>query len=205
MMIAENTDPVALTAQADIDRFYRKVIGPALVEFAPGPDMIGGAAADEDGSFARAEAHTRNALCWEIRRTFGLTISALFERQLRSWLAHHAPNLRDAIEKPSLLNLELLIGRIRGIALEDAGAEVADDVRELWLVANAVRHGEGPSLKKLAKAVPGLWVHLPANARELGRAPPIDDMRLKACDLHRYTHATMKFWWSAGASSVVGY
>lgn len=34
-MITENTDIVALTAQADIHRLYVKVIQPALAEFVP--------------------------------------------------------------------------------------------------------------------------------------------------------------------------
>lgn len=34
-MIPENSDIIALTAQADIDRLYKKVIRPALAEFVP--------------------------------------------------------------------------------------------------------------------------------------------------------------------------
>jgi hypothetical protein len=202
MMIQENSDQIAVAAQADIDRFYSKVICPALMEFVPGADITGGIAPDENTFFARAKAHTHNALCWEIRRTFGLTIGAMFERQLRSWLASHAPECRDEIENPSLRNLERLTAQIRGVVLEDAGSEVAGDVRELWLVANAVRHGQGRSLRDLAKAAPELWAHLPANACEAGRAQLIGDMRLKDADLQRYYRAVMKFWWVAGASSV---
>jgi hypothetical protein len=200
MMIPENTDPVALTAQADIDRFYRKVIGPAVVEFAPGPDMIGGAATDEDESFARAAAYTHNALCWEVRRTFGLTIGALFERQLRSWLLSRAPERRREIGRARLHDLMPLVEEIGGFILD---AEIVGDLRELWLVANAVRHGEGPSLSELAKAMPGLWEG--SSVPEAGHVQSMDKMRLKACNLHRYTHAVMKFWRAAGASSVVGY
>ena len=167
MLIQENSDPIALTAQADILRFYSKVIYPALAEFAPGPDVTGGVARDLDTFFARAQAHTHNALCWEMRRTFGLTIGAMFERQLRSWLVSHAPERRAEIEKAvSLAGLEPLIGEIRGVVLEDAG--VGGDIRELRLVANAVRHGEGRSLRDLAIAAPKLWAHLPTN--EIGRA-----------------------------------
>jgi hypothetical protein len=86
MMIQENSDRIALTAQADIQRFYSRVIYLALTEFAPGPDVTGGIAPDLDTFLDRAQVHTHNALCWEMRRTFGLTIGAMFERQLRSWL-----------------------------------------------------------------------------------------------------------------------
>ena len=93
------------------------------------------------------------------------------------------------------------MAQLRWGTLEDAG--VADDVHELWMVANAVRHGEGRSLRSLANAAPRLWAHLPANALEAGRAL-ISDMRLKDSDLQRYTLAVMEFWWAAGASSVPG-
>jgi hypothetical protein len=199
-MIQENSDPIALTAQADIQRFYISVINPALTEFAPGPDVTGAVAPDLDTGLDMARAHTHNALCWEMRRTFGLTIGAMFERQLRFWLASRAPERRDEIEEAPLPKLKRLIGQVRGVTLEDAG--VADDVRELWRVANAVRHGEGWSLRALANTEPKLWAHLPANALETRRTQLIGDMRLKDSDLQRYTLAVMKFWWSAGASSV---
>lgn len=159
MAIPENSDPVALTAQADIRRFYGKVIAPALAEFAPSPDPTAGFAPDLDTFLDRAQIHTHNALCWEIRRTFGLTIGAMFERQLRYWLIGHAPKCRNKIERACLAKLEHLIRQLRRVTFDDA--RVANDVRELWMVANAVRHGEGPSLRTLANAAPRLWSHLP--------------------------------------------
>ena len=202
MAIQENSDPIALGAQADIHRFYGKVIHPALVEFTPGPDVTGGVTSDLDTFLDRAQAHTHNALCWEMRRTFGLTIGAMFERQLRFWIVNGAPERRNEIEMSRLPNLKLLIEKIRGITLEDAG--VAEDIDELWMVTNAVRHGEGPSLRDLANAVPRLWTHLPTSVLEGGHTRLISDMRLKDTDLQRYTLAVMKFWWAAGASSIPG-
>ena len=40
-MIAENSDIVALTAQADVNRLYVKVMLPALAESAPSGDVEG--------------------------------------------------------------------------------------------------------------------------------------------------------------------
>lgn len=62
MMIPENTDPIAVAAQADILRFYSNVIHQALTEFVPGPDVTGGIAPDEDEFFAMAKAHTHTTL-----------------------------------------------------------------------------------------------------------------------------------------------
>jgi hypothetical protein len=203
MAIPENSDLSALTAQADIHRFYSKVIGVALTEFPPDPDVTGGVVTDLDTFLDRAQVHTHNALCWEMRRTFGLTIGAMFERQLRHWLTSRAPERRDEIERASsLAKLENLIGQICEVTFEEAG--IANDVRELWMVANAVRHGEGQSLRALANAVPRLWSHLPAKVLEAGDARLVGDMRLKDSDLQRYTLTVMRFWWAAGASSVVG-
>src|SRR5262245_52086426 len=114
-MIQENSDPIALAAQADIQRFYCRVVYAALTEFAPGPDVEGGVASDENASLDRAKAHTHNALCWEIRRTFGLTIGAMFERQLRYWLVSGASERRDEIENSHLPELEPLIQQLRGV------------------------------------------------------------------------------------------
>jgi hypothetical protein len=137
-----------------------------------------------------------------MRRTFGLAIGAMFERQLRFWLVSHAPKRRAEIEKAvSLAGLEPLIGELRGVTLEGAGS--AGAIRELWLIANAVRHGEGRSLRDLVKTVPRFWSHLPENIPEADHAL-IADMRVKDRDLRRYTLAAMKFWWLAGASSVPG-
>jgi hypothetical protein len=201
-MIQENSDPIALTAQADIHRFHKRVIELALAEFTPGPDVEGGDAPSLDVFLEKAQTTTHNALCWEMRRTFGLTIGAMFERQLRQWLAHHAPTHRIEIEKAHLPKLERLIAQIRGITLEEAG--VANDIRELWTVANAVRHGEGSSLKALTTASPRFWSQVPAAALKSGRAWQAGDMRVKDSDLRRYTLAAMKFWWKAGASSIPG-
>ena len=54
--------------------------------------------------------------------------------------------------------LEDHIRLLRGVTLEEAG--VAADVRELWMVANAVRDGDGPSLRNLVKIAPRLREHM---------------------------------------------
>jgi hypothetical protein len=198
-LIRENSDQVALIAQADIDRFFIRVIRPALGNFAPGPDVPGGIVDDMDTFLDRAKAATHNALCYEMRRTFGLTIGALFERQLRFWLGHGAPSERARIESARFPSLGPLITELRGISLASSGR--AADLNELWLLANAVRHGEGPAVRNLAKIAPALWAHLSEEAASSRR---VDNIRVSDSDLERYTVAVMKFWWAAGASSIEG-
>lgn len=198
-MIAENSDIIALKAQADIDRFFRRVIQPALAEFDPGDDPPDGVVTDLNVLLDRAQAATHNALCYEMRRAFALVIGSSFERQLRLWLAAHNPDSRPEIERASLSELEGLIQELSDANLAIAGVEA--DVHELWLVTNAVRHGEGRSLRKLAEEKPLFWAHLvPAEHGTL--EPTLAEMRLSDNDLARYTIAAIRFWAIAGASSI---
>jgi hypothetical protein len=135
-----------------------------------------------------------------MRRAFGLTIGAMFERQLRYWLASQAPERRKEIDSTFLTKLTPLIGQLGAITLEEAG--VAEDIHELWLVANVVRHGDGPSLETLMPVAPTLWQHLPRHQLEAGCIGLASEMRIKDLDLKRYTLAVMNFWAAAGASSV---
>lgn len=101
-MITENSDMVALTAQADIHWLYIKVIQPALAEFAPTVDVdIIGETTDIDQFLERARINTHNLLCHELRRTFALVLGALFERQLRLWLSEKMPTKKEAVKKTS--------------------------------------------------------------------------------------------------------
>ena len=201
-MIPENSDPFALTAQADIHRFFIRIIHPALTEFTPGPDVPGRETSGVDVFLERARANTHNELCYEMRRAFALIIGGMFERQLRSWLASGAPDQRRCIERAKLPKLESMIEQLRGISLPSL--DVVEDIRELWLVANAVRHGEGGSMTKLAKHNSLLWNHPVANTPTDGSQWLVSNMRVKGTDLRRYTLAIMKFWFAAGASSIPG-
>jgi hypothetical protein len=199
-MIQENSDPIAMAAQADIHRFFFKIIHPALIEFEPGPDQPRGEFSDMDAFLDSCAAATHNALCFEMRRTFSLTIGALFERSLRFWLTSGAPHLRKKIETAKWEELEPMIETIRGVNLDSAG--VADDIRELLSIANAVRHGSGPSMKKLLAEAPRFWRHLPMGDNTPDKL--VSDMRIRADDLWNYTLAILKFWHAAGASSIPG-
>lgn len=202
-MFPENSDPIALTAQADIHRFCLKVIQPALAEFIPGPDSPVGIVGDIDTFLGLAQAATHNELCYEIRRAFGLAVGAMFERQIRSWMTSHYPGDRNEIESVSPMGFDPLIQRLRGIGFNDAG--IANDVSELWLVTNAVRHGDGRSARDLAANTPQFWNHLSSAKNEASPPRRASNMRLTDSDLYRYTVAAMKFWRIAGASSLPGF
>jgi hypothetical protein len=199
-MIPSNSDPAALTAQADIYRFYLTVIQPALAEFVPTDDIVGGETADIDVFLERAEITTHNALCYEMRRAFALIIGALFERQLRSWLSGKMPAETKTIEaakwrarsgQPSLAKM----------GEKEVGEPVGTDIESLWSVANAVRHGNGDAATKLSHKAPQFWDHVRTRPELRWQSDLVGNMRIPDAQLERYVRAVLEFWHLAGASS----
>lgn len=196
-MIAENSDIIARTAQGDIHRLYIKVIQPALAEFAPTGDVVG-ETTDIDEFFERAQINTHNSLCHELRRAFALILGALFERQLRFWLSEKMPADNKNGEEAKWSELKKLVNRVDGSITANP---VITDLENLGLVANVVRHRNGPSAKKLQKA--------PLFSNQTGTRPPVKrdlvgNMRIDDAQLELYVTAVMRFWHLAGASSLPG-
>lgn len=194
-MIAENSHSEALTAQADIHRFYIKVIQPALAEFVPTDDIVGTETADMEVFLERARVNTHNALCHEMRRTFALIIGAMFERQLRSWLSRKRPTETKKVEDarwPGLVKL----------AEEEVGSSIGTDLEFLWSVANAVRHGNGCAAKKLLDTAPQLWNQARMKSDLSWKSDLVGNMRIGDAQLEQCATAVMKFWHLAGASPV---
>lgn len=195
-MITENSDVVALTAQADIHRLYVKVIQPALAEFAPTVDVdIVGETTDIDQFLEHARINTHNLLCHELRRTFALVLGALFERQLRFWLSEKIPTKKEAVEKTLWPQLVSFVNCVDGSITTNP---VMTDLETLHLVANAVRHGNGRSAETLLQKKPDFWSQTgkePHVKRDL-----IGKMRINDAQLELYARAIMRFWHLAGAS-----
>lgn len=183
-------------------RLYTRIIHPALIEFAPSPDVPGGEVDSMDAFLEKARTATHNALCYEVRRSFALIIGGTFERQLRFWLIRGAPEEREKIETASWAMLSGLVESLREISFHSAG--ISDDIQEMWLVVNAVRHGDGRSIDELAKRRPSMWDHLPTERFGANPTGLAGDMRVKDSDLYRYFVATLRFWCAAGASSIPG-
>lgn len=197
-MLPENSDPVALTAQADIHRFYIRVVQPALEEFVPADDVDGIEAADIEAFLETARIHTHNALCYEMRRTFALTIGALFERQLRSWLLGKMPDAAKAIEEENWTDLikrtEVVVG---GFICTDM-----TNIEMLRFIANAVRHGNGNSASKLLGRAPLFWNHVRTKPDLKWKSDLVGNMRISDAQLSQYVIAVLRFWHQAGASPV---
>lgn len=69
--------------QADLGRFYERVILPVLHELQPDADVPTGVFTSEEAFFAACEKLTFNMVASEARRSFSLTLAGLFERQLQ--------------------------------------------------------------------------------------------------------------------------
>jgi hypothetical protein len=67
---------------------------------------------------------------------------------------------------------------------------------EAHLVANVVRHGDGPSCTALKAAAPRLWIYdrteyININA---GPSPVSEQIRVRSIDVTRYVRAGLRFW-----------
>lgn len=197
-MIPEDSDPVALIAQADMHRLYIKVIQPALAEFAPGNDLVGLQTNELETFLEAARQNTHNALCFEMRRAFALTIGALFERQLRCWLLEKMPSVGKEIERETWPRLVVWTKTAVGAVTIP---ELAD-LETLWLVSNAVRHGNGRAATKLLKSVPVFWDWARTEPKLKWKSDLVGNMRINDRELEKYVIAVLKFWHRAGASPV---
>lgn len=176
-------------------RFFERVVTPVLSELKPIPPAEVGGNRRFLIQIARDNSH--NALCYEARLSFALTMGAGFERQLRFWLIRIAPQQRHAVERANFANL---IGLLHEIASLDLNAlPEAADLHELWNVVNAARHGDGHSAIKLAGARPEFWSHVSGGLKDLyfGSGMRVYTMRVSDDDLSRYSRATLAFWRAA--------
>jgi hypothetical protein len=197
-VIPENSDPVAMTAQADIHRFYVGAIQPALMEFAPANDVIGVETTDLEVFLEAARQNTHKALCYEMRRTFALVVGALFERQLRFWLSEKMPGEAKKIERDKWPDL---IERAK-VAVGTTIITEIPDLETLWSVANAVRHGNGTAASKLLINVPRFWDQAQRVSKSGWKSDLVGNMRISDAELEKYVIAVLRFWHRAGASQV---
>ncbi|WP_245896607.1 hypothetical protein [Sphingomonas fennica] len=174
--------------QANVDRLYRQVIVVTLDQLPVQDALAVGQTSGMDEFLDRCAAQVDNHTANEAAKAFALTLDGLFERQLCRWAHAHgakAGSMETAL--PACV-------RIGGLDLVAAG--MADDIKELHLVANVVRHGEGRSCKELQGIAPLLWDSPSLDYYDLAPAPtPASDMlRIRAGDILRYARVIGRFW-----------
>lgn len=174
--------------QANIERFHQRVVQAVLEQLPMHGALVTGQATCMDEFLTRCAEQVDNHTAFEAGKAFALTLDGLFERQLCRWANAHG-------EKANSMETALpACARIGGLDLGAVG--VADDLKELHLVANVVRHGEGRSCTELQAKAPRLWDDTALDYYDLspGSAPASDRIRIQIGDLKRYTRAITRFW-----------
>lgn len=183
-----DADQLPRIFQANIDRFYQRVVVIALSQFSTHGELAVGEAADINEFLNRCAAMVDNYTANEAAKAFALTFDGMFERQISRMAQMKG---LDARSRDKSLKSCTDVADI-----DLAAIAVKDDLFELHLVANVVRHGEGRSCVDLKAVAPQLW-HSPATDYldlALGPTPPSEELRIRPDDLRRYARAIQRFW-----------
>ncbi len=181
--------------QANIDRFFTRVVAPGLQALPIHPELRYGEAATMDEFLDRAAAQVDNYTANEAAKAFTLAIAGLFERQVRIWgrgLCVTMAKYKSGREPfRDYLRLCAEVGKVD---LEDTTIGAA--LLEMFLVANVYRHGDGTSVDDLRDHAPPRWTYDPSRYVDL--LPPngeqSEQLLLQPQDVVRYATACVGFW-----------
>lgn len=182
------TDQIPRVFQANADRFYQRVVLAALDQLPIHDALVVGEASSMDEFLDRCAAQVDNHTANEAAKAFALTFDGMFERQLSRWASGHG------VEAKGWEKLLKDCTKIASLDLVATG--MADDLNELHLVANVVRHGDGRSCDELKASAPQLWDRPSLDYYDLapGPVPASDELRIRPDDLRRYARAITRFW-----------
>jgi hypothetical protein len=181
--------------QANIDRFFTRVIAPGLQALPIHTELRYGEAASMVEFLDRAAAQVDNYTANEAAKAFSLALAGLFERQLRIWgrsLGVTMPKYKPGRE-PFRDYLGLCV-QAGSVDLEDG--PIGSNLLEMFLVANVYRHGDGTSVDDLRLHAPARWTYDPSRYVDL--LPPngeeSEQLLLQPEDVIRYAGACGRFW-----------
>lgn len=182
------SDQLPRVFQANADRFYQRVIIATLDQL-PMHDVLTVGEAKTFEEFADScAAQVDNYTINEAIKAFALTFDGMFERQLRRWATVHG------VKAKTWDKLLKKCAQIRSLDLE--ANEMSDNLVEMHLVANVIRHGDGQSCRELKARAPGLWDNPSRDYYDLvpGPSPASDELWMQPNDLRRYACAVFRFW-----------
>lgn len=181
--------------QANLGRFFERVIFPVMESLPAHPILESGKASSLDQFLDRAAAQVDNYMVNEAAKAFTLTLAGLFERQLSRWAR--------AIQDSGLADMSGLSGfeALLGGCAQQAGIDLSlhglgEKLTQMFVVANVVRHGEGRSCERLLALAPDLWDEDAGDYHDLlpGTVVASEHVRIRQADLERYIRATTRFW-----------
>ncbi|WP_152013620.1 MULTISPECIES: hypothetical protein [unclassified Bosea (in: a-proteobacteria)] len=181
--------------QANIDRFYHRVVRATLDRLPQHAEVIFRNTETHKELLDQLTLHIDNHTAQEARRSFALLLCGLFERQLRSWARIILPDEnRRAVAKWPFVDLLHRTAHSAEIDLQID--DVGDTIEELFLLANAVRHGDGTSCTALYARSPRFWDHLDDHSIAItGDIEMLSEaIRVKEKDIRRYTRVLAQFW-----------
>ncbi|MDR3474078.1 MAG: hypothetical protein P4M09_20675 [Devosia sp.] len=192
----DSRDFLPRTFQADIDRFFRRIAGPTLRGMVVERDVLTGHTFTVMDEFLdNQEKITTNSVVLETRRILALGIGAIFERQLRIWARVHIEDLSfDRLARMEIVELFGIVAEARKVG--EPSSDMFQILREIFLVGNAARHGDGKAIDALREASPTLF--------PIGKDEKADDIRgayllserleISDVDFERYMRALVAFW-----------
>lgn len=193
--MSSHKDQLPRVFQANLARLYERVILPVMDSMPYHGALETGEAASLDQFLDCAKAQVDNYTGNEAAKAFVLTLAGVFERQLSIW----ARSIQDAglADVTKLRGYEPLLGgcaKMAGIDLACDG--LGDELTQMFVVANVVRHGEGQSCDRLRALAPQLWDDGATDYFDLlpGTLVASEHLRIRKRDLIRYIRATTRFW-----------
>lgn len=188
-------DALPRVFQANLGRLFERVILPVLDSLPHHPTVESGMAATLDQFFDRAAAQIDNYTGNEAAKAFTLILAGVFERQLSIWArAIHDHGLTDM--SPLCSFEALLAGYAKEAGIDLTVDCLGEDLTQMFVVANVVRHGEGPSCDRLRALAPELWDGASSDYLDLLPGKPVasEHLRIRKTDLVRYIRAATRFW-----------
>lgn len=181
--------------QANIDRLFQRVILPGLQALPIHAELHYGEASSMDEFLDRAKAQTDNYTANEAAKAFTLILAALFERQVRIWARSRGFNAgRKTAGREPFRDFIVECAQVASVDLSQT--KLGHNIIEMFLVANAFRHGDGSSVDELRTHSPDLWSY--AQARYVDLLPPNPDasekLLIQPDDVIRYAGACARFW-----------
>jgi hypothetical protein len=138
----------------------------------------------------------------ETKIAFALSVQSIWERQLRTYLAGCArelrpdDNLQCKVEEASWDKLQKMFRQLRGLGLDCFPSfPLLDTLQHL---GNACRHGDGNSATRLQQTCPDFWKPLPSILGSfeatVGVRRLVSSMDISSEQLRQFAEAIAQFW-----------